>query len=112
MRSNNMIPVERDRSHDLGDILVADSGLEPFWDKLESGISVKIFRTGFAIYRDEAWLASFEDHFENEFRGLTPRAARDARVTEAVSYANRYLEQTSDAGLYDGRKTDYSKRPN
>jgi len=108
-----MIPVERDRSHDLGDILVADSGLRPFWDKLESGISVKIFRTGFAIYRDKGWIASCEDHFEDEFKGLTARAARDARVKEAVIYANKYLEQTADAGLYDdGRQTNFSQRPN
>ncbi len=106
-----MVPVDRDRSSDLGDILIADSG-EAFWDKTESGVSIKIYRTGFAIYRDEGWIASTEDHFVDEFKGMTSRAAKDARVAEAIIYANKYLKQTSDAGLYDGTKTEFSQRPN
>ena len=106
-----MVPVDRDRSSDLGDILVADSG-ESFWCETQAGVKIKIFRTGFAIYRDEGWIASTEDHLEEEFKNMTKRAAKDARIAEAIIYANKYLKQTSDAGLYDGSKTEFSQRPN
>jgi len=109
-RKNNMIPVGR-YTFEEGDILVADSD-EPFWGSGEGGTMLKFFRTGFAIFREQAWIASTHDYFVSEMGPLTKRGARDFRIKEALEYGQKYLQQTADAGLYDdGRKESFSKRP-
>ena len=105
-----MIPVGR-YTFEEGDILVADSD-EPFWGSGEGGTMLKFFRTGFAIFREQAWIASTHDYFVSEMGPLTKRGARDFRIKEALEYGQKYLQQTADAGLYDdGRKESFSKRP-
>ena|SRR5690554_1996935 len=101
-RRNRMKPVVRvEEKH--GDILIADSG-EPF---LEDG-ELK-YRTGFAIEREKAWLAAYQDYQWNEFPDRTLAGKQEARVNEALAYARMYLAQTKAAGLYDGGKNSFSQ---
>lgn len=93
-----MRPIARvEEAH--GDILIADSG-----EVVNEGGSM-FYRTGFAIERDKAWLASYHDYDWLEFPNLTLRGKQQARVNEALSYARKYLAQTHEAGLYDGGKS-------
>ena len=107
-RRNNMVPVGR-YTFDEGDILVADSG-ESFTGKTSEGVYLNFFRTGFCIHRDKNWLASTHDYLASEMGPRTKAGARAYRIKEALEYAQKYLRQTFEAGLYDdGRKADFSK---
>ena len=87
-----------------GDVLVADSG-EPFWGNTEAGVRCKFWRTGLSIYRDKNWIASTHDTMVEELISYSQRGAKDFRIKEALEYAKKYLEQTHEAGLYDGDRS-------
>ena len=97
-RANKMKPVCRVEEKD-GDVLIADSGSVI----TEDGRT--FYRTGFAIERDQAWLASTHEYEWTEFPEETLRGKQQRRINEALDFARKYIAQTVEAGLYDAQRS-------
>lgn len=100
-RKNSMRPICRVEEPG-GDVLLADSG-RPFYTTGEDGRRRFVYRTAFAIEREQCWVASVADTdaTDPEMMSRTPQGAQEFRVNEALAYARNAIAQTSAAGLYD-----------
>lgn len=117
-RQNGMLPVVRIEDvtvngRPVGDILIADSGamLSHHEFPNEEHDLPFFFRTGYAIDRpgDKTWLAAFCDYPADAFAEYAGDSRRQARIDECVRAATLMIEQTQQAGLYNGSSTQHPR---